>query len=224
MRILIVEDEKRLAETLADIITENNDIADVANDGEAGFDQAATGIYDAIILDVMLPKMNGFEIVRRLREHDIKTPVLMLTAKTELSDKIKGLDNGADYYLTKPFETAELLACLRAILRRGEHLKAEAPVFGDIAVDVSASLLACGDRSVGLGAKELELLRLLIANKGILLSKETIFLKVWGYDSEAEINSVEVYISILRKKLEHIGSKVKIIVVRRIGYRLEVAE
>ena len=112
LRILIVEDEKRLAETLADIIMENNDIADVANDGESGLDNALTGIYDAIILDVMLPKMDGFDIVRRLRKNGLKTPILMLTAKTELSDRVKGLDYGADYYLTKPFETAELLACL----------------------------------------------------------------------------------------------------------------
>lgn len=222
MRILIVEDEKRLAETLADIITENHDIADVANDGERGLNSALTGIYDAIILDVMLPKINGFDIVRSLREHKIATPVLMLTAKTELADRVKGLDYGADYYLTKPFETAELLACLRAILRRGENLKTEELTFGDIAVNTAAGELSCGNRSVRLGAKELELLRLLIANKNILLSKENIFLKVWGYDSETDDSIVEVYISFLRKKLEHVGSNVKIFVVRRMGYRLEV--
>lgn len=222
MRILIVEDEKRLAETLADIITENHDIADVANDGERGLNSALTGIYDAIILDVMLPKINGFDIVRSLREHKIATPVLMLTAKTELADRVKGLDYGADYYLTKPFETAELLACLRAILRRGENLKTEELTFGDIGVNAAAGELSCGNRSVRLGAKELELLRLLIANKNILLSKENIFLKVWGYDSETDDSIVEVYISFLRKKLEHVGSNVKISVVRRMGYRLEV--
>lgn len=222
MRILIVEDEKRLAETLADIITENHDIADVANDGERGLNSALTGIYDAIILDVMLPKINGFDIVRSLREHKIATPVLMLTAKTELADRVKGLDYGADYYLTKPFETAELLACLRAILRRGENLKTEELTFGDIGVNTAAGELSCGNRSVRLGAKELELLRLLIANKNILLSKENIFLKVWGYDSETDDSIVEVYISFLRKKLEHVGSNVKISVVRRMGYRLEV--
>lgn len=224
MRILIVEDEKRLAETLADIITENKDIADIAFNGERGLDNALTGIYDAIILDVMLPKINGFEIVGELRKKNIKTPVLMLTAKTELADRVKGLDYGADYYLTKPFETAELLACLRAILRRGDEIRPEQPEFGDIYIDVAASELICKNRSVKLNMRELELLRLLIANKGILLSKENIFLRICGYDSEADDSIVEVYLSFLRKKLEHVGSRVKISVVRRVGYKLEVLE
>ena len=224
MRILIVEDEKRLAETLVDIITENKDIADAAFDGESGLDNALTGIYDAIILDVMLPKKNGFEIVRELRKKNIKTPILMLTAKTELADRVKGLDCGADYYLTKPFQTAELLACLRAILRRGDEIRPEQPEFGDICIDVAAGELVCGDRSVKLNMRELELLRLLIANKGILLSKENIFLRICGYDSEADDSIVEVYLSFLRKKLEHVGSKVKISVIRRVGYKLEVLE
>lgn len=224
MRILIVEDEKRLAETLADIITENKNIADVCHDGQSGLDNALTGIYDAIILDVMLPGMNGFNIVRCLRENNIKTPVLMLTAKTELNDRVRGLDFGADYYLTKPFETAELLACLRAILRRGEEIKSEEETFGDISVVPATDELICGSRSVRLNAKELELIRLLIKNKGILLSKEVIFLKICGYDSEADDKIVEVYLSFLRKKLEHIKSNVKITVVRRVGYRLEVME
>lgn len=224
MRILIVEDEKRLAETLADIITENKNIADIAFDGERGLDNALTGIYDAIILDVMLPKMNGFEIVCKLRKKNIKTPVLMLTAKTELADRVKGLDYGADYYLTKPFETAELLACLRAILRRGDEIRPEQPKFGDICIDVAASKLICGNRSVKLNVRELELLRLLIANKGILLSKENIFLRICGYESEADDSIVEVYLSFLRRKLEHVGSSVNISVVRRVGYKLEVLE
>ncbi len=224
MRILIVEDEKRLAETLADIITENKNIADICNDGISGLDNAMTGIYDAIILDVMLPDMNGFDIIKAIRENDIKTPVLMLTAKTELSDRVKGLDSGADYYLTKPFETAELLACLRAIMRRGEEIKTEQCAFGDIVVDIAVSELVCKSRSVRLNARELELIRLLIANKGILLSKENIFLKICGYDSDADDNIVEVYLSFLRKKLEHIGSSVKITVVRRMGYKLEEAQ
>lgn len=221
MRILIVEDEKRLAETLADIITENRDLPDICSDGETGLDYALSGIYDAVILDVMLPKINGFDVVRRLRESGNKTPVLMLTAKTETGDRVRGLDSGADYYLTKPFETAELLACLRAILRRGENLKAEELSFGDILVCASASELSCKGLSVRLGARELELLRLFMANRGILLSKESIYLKVWGYDSSTDDSIVEVYISFLRKKLEHVGSKVKIAVVRRVGYRLE---
>ncbi len=224
MRILIVEDEKRLAETLADIVTQNKDIADICHDGQRGLDNALSGIYDAVILDVMLPGINGFDIVRRMRESGNTTPVLMLTAKTELGDRINGLDNGADYYLTKPFETPELLACLRAITRRGSDLKPEALIYEDIEVNLATSELVCHHRSVRLGAKELGLIRLLIANKDILLPKESIYLKIWGYDSEAEDGIVEVYISFLRKKLEHIGSSVKISVVRRVGYRLEVVE
>ena len=221
MRILIVEDEQRLAETLADIITRNKDIADVCHDGARGLDHARSGIYDAVILDVMLPGMNGFEIVRRMRESGCTTPVLMLTARTDLGDRIHGLDNGADYYLTKPFETLELLACLRAILRRSESIKPEDIAYQDISVNLATSELVCGARAVRLGAKELELIRLLIANQNILLPKESIYLKIWGYNSEADDSIVEVYISFLRKKLEHIRSKVKIAVVRRVGYRLE---
>lgn len=224
MRILIVEDEKRLAETLADIIAQNKDIADICHDGKSGLDNALTGIYDAILLDVMLPGMNGFEIVRELRKSGNTTPVLMLTAKTALNDRVTGLDHGADYYLTKPFETPELLACLRAITRRGGDIKPEDIAYGDIAVSLDTSELKCGPRSVRLGAKELELIRLLIANRDILLSKNNIYLKIWGYDSEADDTIVEVYISFLRKKLEHIGSKVKITVARRIGYRLETGK
>lgn len=221
MRVLIIEDEKRLADTLADIITEHNDIADVALDGETGLDNALSGIYDAIVLDVMLPKLDGFAVVRQMREGGVKTPVLMLTAKAETSDKVTGLDCGADYYLTKPFETAELLACLRAIHRRGDTLKKEALSFGSIVLNVTSSELWCQTRSVRLGAKELALMRLLIANKEILLSKEAIFLKIWGYDSAVDDSIVEVYLSFLRKKLDHIKSNVKISVVRRVGYRLE---
>jgi len=222
MRILIVEDEKRLAETLADIVTQNKDIADICHDGKIGLNNALSGIYDAIILDVMLPEMSGFDVVRELRKSGNTTPVLMLTAKTQLDDRISGLDGGADYYLTKPFETPELLACLRAITRRGSDIKPDEPTFEDISVNLATSELTCADRAVRLSLKELELIRLFIANKGILLSKESIYLKIWGYNGEAEDSIVEVYISFLRRKLEHIGSKVKISVVRRVGYRLEV--
>ena len=224
MRILIVEDEKRLAETLADIITQNKDIADICHEGRSGLDNALSGIYDAVILDVMLPGMNGFEIVREMRKSGDTTPVLMLTAKTGLGDRIDGLDSGADYYLTKPFETPELLACLRAIMRRGSELRSEDMTYEDLSLNLAVSELICNHRAVRLSAKELELIRLLMANKGLLLPKETIYLKIWGYDSETEDSIVEVYISFLRKKLEHIGSKVKISVVRRVGYRLEVTE
>jgi len=224
MRILIVEDEKRLAETLADIVTQNKDMADICHDGKSGLNNALSGIYDAIILDVMLPGMNGFDIVGEMRKNGNTTPVLMLTAKTELDDRINGLNSGADYYLTKPFETPELLACLRVITRRGNDIKPDEPSFGDISVNLATSELVCKNHSVRLGSKELELIRLLIANRGILLSKESIYLKIWGYDGAAEDSIVEVYISFLRKKLEHVDSKVKISVVRRVGYRLEVEQ
>ena len=224
MRILIVEDEVRLAETLADIISRNKDIADICHDGKSGLNNALAGIYDAIILDVMLPGKSGFDVIRELRESGDTTPVLMLTARTELGDRINGLNSGADYYLTKPFETPELLACLRAITRRGNDIKPDEPVFGDISINLATCELVCKNRAVRLGSKELELIRLLIANKGILLSKESIYLKIWGYEGEAEESIVEVYISFLRRKLEHIGSAVQISVVRRVGYRLEAAE
>lgn len=224
MRILIVEDEIRLADTLADIITQDNNIADIAHDGETGLDNALTGIYDALIVDVMLPKLNGFDLVRQLRLQGINTPVLMLTAKAELTDRVTGLDCGADYYLTKPFETSELLACLRAILRRGDTIKPQEPSLGNMQINVAASKISCGSKTVPLSAKELELLRLLVANHGILLSKENIYLKVWGYNSDADDSIVEVYLSFLRKKLLHIGANVKISVARRLGYHLEVME
>jgi len=224
MRILIIEDEQRLAETLADIITRHKDIADVCHDGQTGLDNALSGIYDAVILDVMLPSLNGFDLVRRLRGSGNTTPVLMLTARTALDDRLQGLDGGADYYLTKPFETAELLACLRAITRRGSDMKPEDTAFADLTLRPATSELVCGPRTIRLGAKELELMRLLIANSGILLSKESIYLKVWGYNSDVEDSIVEVYLSFLRKKLDHIGSHVKISVTRRIGYRLEAGK
>jgi len=221
MRILIIEDEKRLAATLADIVTHNKDIPDICYDGQSGLDCALSGIYDAIILDVMLPEMNGFAVVDALRKNGIDTPVLMLTAKTSLGDRVNGLSSGADYYLTKPFETPELLACLQAITRRGSDFRPEEPTFGDVVLRLATSELICCNRSVRLGGKELELMRLLVANQGVLLPKESIYVKIWGYDGEAENSIVEVYISFLRKKLEHIGSMVKISVVRRVGYRLE---
>lgn len=224
MKILIVEDEKRLAATLCDIIINNNDMVDVCHDGKTGLEYALSGIYDAIVLDVMLPEMNGFEVIQELRQNKDSTPILLLTAKTELEDRVTGLNHGADYYLTKPFDTPELIACLKAITRRGNEIVPEDLTYGDIIVRVSTGELIREDRSVNLGAKELELIRLLIANKSILLSKEQIYLKIWGYDGNADDNIVEVYISFLRRKLEHVKSNVKISVVRRLGYRLEGGE
>lgn len=221
MRFLIVEDEKRLAQTLADIVSQNSDSADIAYDGEDGLDYALTGIYDTIILDIMLPKMNGFDVLCRLREEGISTPVLLLTARTELTDRVKGLNSGADYYLTKPFETKELLACLRAINRRRGEIITQEITFGDLTLSLDSCELKTEQQSVKLSAKELELLRLLMENKGNIIPKETLLVKVWGYDSNAEHNHVEVYISFLRKKLQHISSSVTINAIRNVGYHLE---
>lgn len=223
MRILIVEDDVRLAGTLADMISEAGDMADIAYDGETGLDNALSGIYDALVLDVMLPKMDGFELLLHLREKDERTPVLMLTAKSELDDRVRGLDLGADYYLTKPFENAEFLACLRAVLRRQGDMTPEQIHFGDLTLTPQAGELRKGERALSLNAKELELMRLLMLNSNQILPKETLLMKVWGYDTEASDNNVEAYISFLRKKLTLLGSKVTISVVRRVGYRLEEA-
>ncbi len=224
MRILIIEDEVRLANTLADIISGENDIADVSFDGESGLDNALSGIYDAIVLDVMLPKIDGFELLRRLRGAGIHTPVLMLTARADLEDRVKGLDSGADYYLTKPFEVAEFSACLRSVLRRRSELLPKALTYGDVALQPSTCELKCGARSVRLSFKEQAIMQLLILNGENILSKETILLKVWGYDSDADDNNVEAYMSFLRKKLAFLKSRVAVTVVRRVGYHLEVSD
>ena len=221
MRILVVEDEKRLADTLCELLTYHKYAADVAYDGEAGLDDALTGIYDGIILDVMMPKKNGFQVVRELRKAGVNTPVLLLTAKSETCDKVEGLDRGADYYLTKPFETEELLACLRALLRRQEEIIPEELAFQGLTLNLSSCVLAFEGHSVRLSSKEFEMMRLLLANGGNVVPKETLLLKVWGYDSDAEDNHVEVYISFLRKKLTHIHCPVSIESARRLGYYLK---
>ena len=220
MRILIVEDEKRLADTLRDLLIGNKYMADAVYDGERGLDEAMSGIYDAVVLDVMLPKLNGFEIVRKLREASVSVPVLMLTARTDVDDKIRGLDCGADYYLTKPFDTAEFLACLRSILRRQGEIVPEVISFGDLGLNVSTCSLECGGKNIRLSSKEFEIMHILIQNGERIVSKETLLLKAWGFDSRAEDNHVEVYISFLRKKLMHIGSSVEIGTIRRVGYHL----
>ena len=222
MRLLVVEDERRLADTLADILQSQKYLVDVCYDGESGLDNAMSGIYDAIIMDVMMPKMNGFDVVRSMRSQGNATPVLMLTARTETMDKVTGLDCGADYYLTKPFEIDELLACLRALLRRQGEVVSEELRFGSVVLNLSTCTLQCEQKSTRLSAKEFELMRILMTNKENIVPKESLLLKVWGYESEAEDNLVEVYISFLRKKLEFIKADIRIDVVRRIGYHLEV--
>ena len=223
MRILFVEDEVRLASSLQDLLELGGYSADISHDGESGLDNALTGIYDVVLLDVMLPKLDGFTVLRRMRAAGNATPVLMLTARSEVADKVEGLDCGADYYLTKPFEPQELLACIRALTRRQPELRgADLLEYGDLKLDKSAFSLSCGERSVRLSRKEYDMMELLMRNRDLILTKETLLLKIWGYESDAEDNNVEVYISFLRKKLEHLHSGVKIKTIRMVGYCLAV--
>lgn len=224
MRVLIVEDERRLAQTLADLMEAHNYGADIAYDGEEGLDNALSGIYDVILLDVMLPKRSGYEIVHALRKEGDKTPVLMLTARTEVEDRINGLDSGADYYLTKPFDSNELLACIRAITRRNTDAVDNALAFGDLRLELDTCKLSCGERSVRLSKKEFAMMEKLMANSGKVVTKEQLLLSVWGYESDAEDNNVEVYISFLRKKLKHLKSFVSIKTLRMVGYTLQEAD
>ena len=222
MRALIVEDEVRLASSLQDLLELSGYTADISHDGESGLDNALSGIYDVILLDVMLPKLDGFTVLRRLRSEGGTTPVLLLTARDQVSDKVTGLDCGADYYLTKPFEPQELLACIRALTRRQPELRdTDLLTYGDLTLDKSTFTLSCGQRSVHLSRKEYDMMELLIRNRDVILTKETLLLKIWGYESDAEDNNVEVYISFLRKKLEHLRSAVKIKTIRMVGYCLE---
>lgn len=222
MRVLVVEDEKYLAEALSHILMRNNYTVDTVFDGEAGLDYALSNIYDAIILDIMLPKMNGLDVLKILRSEKISTPVILLTAKSDIEDKIRGLDTGADDYLPKPFDTGELLARLRAVMRRGSEVIANNNqiTFGDITLDTNLMRLYGREREISLTKKEFELLEYLIINKSIIISKEQIIEKLWGFDSEAEANYVEVYISFLRKKLSFVSEKVTISTLRGVGYKI----
>ncbi len=221
LRVLIVEDEQRLAETLKDLLEMDGYTADTRHDGESGLDEALSGIYDVCILDVMLPKLDGFTVLKRLREEKSGLPVLLLTARSEVSDRVRGLDSGADYYLTKPFEPKELLACVRALTRRQPELRETGVMeYGDLTLEKSGFVLRCGERSLRLSKKEYDLMELLMLNRELVLTKENILLKIWGYESGDE-NSVEVYISFLRRKLSHLHSAVRIRTIRMAGYCLE---
>ena len=224
MRILIVEDEKRLAGTLQDLLRRQGYTADVCYDGISGLDNARSDIYDLLVLDAMLPGMDGFALLRQLRGGGSRLPVLMLTARSELNDRVRGLDAGADYYLTKPFEPEELLACVRSLLRRGggDARTDDAITFGDLRLEPGTFQLSCGERSLRLSRREYDLLELLLRSQGRVVPKEQLLLKVWGYDSDAEDNNVEVYISFLRRKLTHLHSAVTIRTRRMVGYYLEV--
>ncbi|MBQ3842191.1 MAG: response regulator transcription factor [Ruminiclostridium sp.] len=223
MKILIVEDEKRLADALVQIFTKNRMIAEASYNGSDGLDNALSGIYDVIVLDIMLPGMNGIEVLGELRKEGIKTPVILLTAKDEIADKVKGLDSGADDYLTKPFATEELLARVRALGRRSasELICDDTLSFSDLSLDLSTYTLSCGSNSVKLGLKEFSIMEILLRGGSRVLTKENLLVKIWGYESDAEYNNVEVYISFLRKKLGYIKSGVQIKTLRGVGYSLE---
>ncbi|MDT9721777.1 response regulator transcription factor [Paenibacillus sp. ClWae2A] len=223
MRILIAEDEVHLAEAVSQILKKNNYSVDMVHDGRSGFDYAQSGIYDLLLLDIMMPEMDGITVLKKLRSEGNHTPVILLTAKGELSDKVTGLDYGADDYIAKPFATEELLARIRAALRRkGEVVPEDGLKFGDIELNTTQLKLSVKGKEIKLNLKENELLELLIARKQAITSKEQIIEKLWGFDSEVEYNNVEVYISFLRKKLTFLNSAVRINTIRGVGYVLEV--
>lgn len=223
MRLLLIEDELHLAEAISQILKKNNYTVDMVHDGEAGYDYGMSNIYDMILLDIMLPKMNGIEVLKALRKAGVTIPILMLTAKGEIGDRVTGLDSGADDYLPKPFATEELLARIRALFRRKGDIQTSIEMaIGDITLNPSTLILAKDSHTIKLTLKESELLEYLILRKGLIASKELIIDKLWGYDSEAEHNNVEVYISFLRKKLSFLKSNVSITTTRGVGYALEV--
>ncbi|MEE0785501.1 MAG: response regulator transcription factor [Oscillospiraceae bacterium] len=223
MKILIIEDEKLLADTLQTLLEQKGFDVEAVYDGESGAEYAELGIYDLLILDVMMPKLDGYAVARAVRAKHCGTPILMLTARSGVEDRIAGLNAGADYYLTKPFDTRELLACINALLRR-QGGQVDEMVYGNTSLDLSTGILLCGGQSVRLSAKEFDVMRLLLQAKGQNLSKEVILARVWGYDSNATENHVEVYVGFLRKKLRSIGSNLQIAAIRRLGYHLEVTE
>ena len=222
MRLLLVEDKKRMAQALCELLRLEGYEVDWFGDGADGLEAAETGVYDIIILDVMLPGLNGFEIAKRARQHGITAPILMLTAKAEVDDKVTGLDSGADDYLTKPFLTKELLARLRALGRRSLGTPDGMLTFGDIALDTASLTLSCtaNGQSVRLGEKEFRILEYLMSNAGRILTRELLAVKIWGFESSAEYNNVEVYMSFTRKKLAFIGARTQIKAVRGVGYEL----
>lgn len=220
MRVLLVEDEKRMAQALCEILRQEKYDVDHCADGLEGLAAIEAGAYDLVVLDVMLPHKDGFSIAREARAKGIRTPILMLTAKSELEDTVTGLDCGADDYLTKPFRTRELLARLRALGRRSLRSADGALAFGDIELNRGASLLVCGENSVRLSEKEFRILEYLIANAGQILTREQLAVKIWGYESDAEYNNVEVYMSFARKKLNFVKARTEIKAVRGVGYEL----
>lgn len=222
MKILIIEDEYSLADAIAETLKKENFLVEIRIDGQNGEDEALTNVYDLILLDVMLPHKNGFEILKELRREEVLAPIIMLTAKSEIYDKLEGLENGADDYITKPFHMKELVARVKVILKRKSNLKdTEIIEFADLKLDLKTGKTICNENEITINGKELEILETLLINKNQIINREVLANKIWGYDSDAEYNNVEVYVSFLRKKLKILKSKVKIKAVRGIGYKLE---
>lgn len=222
MKLLLVEDEKQLSEALQQILIKNKYTVDAVYNGDEGLDYALTGVYDVIILDIMLPKLNGIEILKMIRKRKISTPVILLTAKGSVEDRILGLDSGADDYLPKPFSPDELLARLRALTRRnGDFINENILEFSDIKLNLSTYDMEINDNSITLTQKEFEILKYFMQRPKLVVSKDDLITKLWGFDSDIEHNNIEVYISFLRKKLAYVESNVKITTIRRVGYRLE---
>lgn len=221
MRLLIAEDELDLAEALTVFFEKNQFSVDTVGDGFSAYEYASSGEYDAIILDVMMPKMNGVDVLKKLREEGIKTPVMMLTAKAQKDDRITGFDAGADDYLPKPFEPDELICRVRAMLRRSGEYKPSILSFGDLSLNSATGILQCGEKSARLSGKEFQVMEMLMRSPKVVFSADRLMEKIWGWDSDAEINVVWVHISNLRKKLKSIGSSVSIYASRGLGYMLE---
>lgn len=222
MKLLLIEDERNLSDALVHIFKKEKYSVDAVYDGESGLDLGLAGIYDIILLDLMLPKKNGIEVLKELREQEITTPVLILTAKDSITDKVQGLDSGADDYLAKPFSTPELLARIRALLRRKtENINEDSISFGDIELNISSYELISGTKRVKVSLKECEIMKYFLQRPNFVVTKDELIIKLWGYDSEAEYNNIEVYISFLRKKLLFLGAKTEISTVRGAGYKLD---
>ena len=221
MKILIIEDEKLLADSIKVLLERKGFQVECAYDGKTGEEYAELGIYDLLILDVMMPELNGCQVAQQVRAKRCSTPILMLTARSDLEDRIAGLNAGADYYLTKPFDTRELLACINALLRRQGGQVYEL-CYGNTALDLSTCILSCGEKSIRLSDREFDVMRYLLQSRERNLSKEVLLVRIWGFESNATENHVEVYVGFLRKKLQSIGSNLRIVAIRRQGYHLEV--
>ena len=223
MKILVIEDEVLLANSIKALLENKGFDVECVYDGEDGALYAETGVYDLLILDVMMPKMNGYEVAKKVRFDRCTTPILMLTARSGIEDRLEGLNAGADYYLTKPFDSRELLACINVLLRR-QGTQVNELVVGNTALDLGSCTLSCGENTVRLSAKEFDVMRFMMQSRGSVLPKEMILSRCWGFESNAVENHVEVYVAMLRKKLSYIGSNVRIEAIRRLGYVMEAKD